>query len=72
MNTARTNETRKISDLISPALLQALGPNVTNNFAAPKNKNTFKNKAEESHDPVRSTPARPSHSDGERVPRTAA
>lgn len=53
MNTARTNQTLKISDLISPALLQALGPKTTNNFAAPKNRNTFKTKVEEV-DPVRS------------------
>lgn len=47
MNNLRTNETRKICDLISPALLQALGPNITNNFAAPKSRNTFKSKVEE-------------------------
>lgn len=53
MNSQRTNEPRRICDLISPALLQALGPKTTNNFAAPKNRNTFKSKVEEV-DPVRS------------------
>lgn len=53
MNTLRTNDTRKVGDLISAALLTALGPNVTNNYAAPKNRNTFKVKVEEG-DPVRS------------------
>jgi hypothetical protein len=42
MNSLRTNETRKVGDLISSALLNALGPNTTNNYAAPKSKNTFK------------------------------
>lgn len=53
MNTLRTNETRKVGDLISSALLNALGPNITNNYAAPKSKNTFKIKVE-GGDPVRS------------------
>lgn len=53
MNSQRTNGTHKIGDLISSALLQALGPNVTNNYAAPRQKNTFKTKVEEG-DPVRS------------------
>lgn len=53
MNTLRTNNTHKVGDLISAALLTALGPNITNNYAAPKNRNTFKVKAEEG-DPVRS------------------
>lgn len=53
MNHLRTNETRKVGDLISSALLNALGPNITNNYAAPKGKNTFKVKVE-GGDPVRS------------------
>ena len=61
MNMARTNQTLKISDLISPALMQALGPNTTNNFAAPKSRNTFKVKVEEV-DPVRSKERVPSGS----------
>ncbi len=61
MNNQRTNETRKIGDLISAALFNALGPNVTNNYAAPKQKNTFKIKVEEV-DPVRSTERVPSDS----------
>jgi hypothetical protein len=63
MNTLRTNDTRKVGDLISAALLTALGPNVTNNYAAPKNRNTFKAQVE-GGDPVRSAervPYSPSH-----------
>lgn len=63
MNQLRTNDTRKVGDLISSALMNALGPNVTNNYAAPKNKNTFKMKVE-GGDPVRSAervPYSPSH-----------
>lgn len=54
MNHLRTNETKRVGDLISSALLNAIGPKVTNNFAPPKSKNTFKMKVEEG-DPVRST-----------------
>jgi hypothetical protein len=53
MNSLRTNETKRVGDLISSALLNAIGPNVTNNFAPPKGKNTFKIKVE-GGDPVRS------------------
>lgn len=54
MNHLRTNETKRVGDLISSALLNAIGPKVTNNFATPKSKNTFKMKVE-GGDPVRST-----------------
>ena len=71
MNSLRTNETRKISDLISPALLQALGPNVTNNFAAPKSRNTFKAKVEEV-DPVRSAERVPYNRPNEQFERASS
>jgi hypothetical protein len=64
MNQLRTNETRKVGDLISSALLSALGPNTTNNFAAPKCRNTFKMKVE-GGDPVRSVERLPAAAQAE-------
>jgi hypothetical protein len=50
MNSLRTNETKRVGDLISSALLNA----IDQNYTPPKSKNTFKIKVEEG-DPVRST-----------------
>ncbi len=50
MNQLRTNETKRVGDLISSALLNA----VDQNYTPPKHKNTFKMKVE-GGDPVRST-----------------
>ncbi len=71
MNNLRTNDTRKVGDLISSALLNALGPNVTNNYAAPKSKNTFKMKVE-GGDPVRSAERVPYSSSHQLLPTTAS
>ncbi len=49
MNSLRTNETKRVGDLISSALLNA----IDRNYAPPKSKNTFKIKVE-GGDPVRS------------------